>query len=325
MKIITLLITLLLSMAVHASAEQLSQPIAQQKLREVERQFIKNGISEENAHATVQAMVQSRFTLEQMVQVNRQMAPDDRLGIINRAMRDKIHEGIAKNVPPENILAATIKVRNRFELAEKFAHDIGQQDNALLANHYAHCLVAGLTVQDANQLAVSLQARVRNQNNRNSGRLALETLLTARDMVRQKISSATTVGVLQSALKQGYNGEEMLTLRHYMGKMNGDVEKSAMRIGAAIQRGAQAGELEGLGQGNGSNSSGNSSSGSSGSGNNGNDSSGSSGSGGSGAGSNSSGSESGSSGGSGGSGSGGSGSGGSGDSGGNGGGSGGRK
>ena len=309
MKITTIFIVLLLSFAAHAADKDIYKPASQQKLQEVEHQLIKSGISKDYAHETVQAMVQGRFTTQQMERASQQMAFADPLGISRRALGDKIHEGVIKNIPPENIVTALVKVRNRFELAENFVTDLGYPGNALLARHYVDCLAAGLTVKDAHQLSVALQARIRHQSNKNRFRLSNEAMLTARDMVRQNISSHTTVGVLSSALQQGYSGEDMQRVRNRIGKMSGNLERGALSIGAAIDQGAKAGEVESIGNkggisggsgnsGNSNGSSGGGSSGGSGAGSSGGGSSG--GSGNSGAGSSGGGGNGGSGGGSGG-------------------------
>lgn len=247
MKITTIFLILLLTVATYATGETKDSAALEIKIQEVEHQLIKSGLSEEFAHATVQTMVQGRFTTEQVAQVVQQMAIADPLGISRRALGDKIREGVIKNVPTENIVEAVVKVRNRYELAEKYVAEIDQPGNVGLARHYVDSLAAGLTERDANQLTVALQARIRQLSNKNRFRLSNETLITARDMVRQNISSGTTAGVIRSALEHGYSEEDMQRVRSHFEKMDGNWENAALQTQSAIDRGLRAGDLDGLG------------------------------------------------------------------------------
>lgn len=247
MKRTTLIIVLLLAAAAHAE-EQLTNPALQEQLQEVSRQLVRSGIPEDEAQTTVRAMIRARFTVEQVVRAGKQMASDDRRGITGQAVRDKIHEGVAKGVPPENILSAAEKVRSRLEYSAKLAVELHETNTMSVVTAYADCLAAGLTEQHAHQLTNAIKARAGTPGNSSSQSLTMETLLTAREMVRRNISSATTVGVLESALARSYNGEEMRSLRKSLAGSSGDPENTARHFGTAIDQGARAGELQGLGK-----------------------------------------------------------------------------
>ncbi len=246
MKRIALLIVLLLAVAAHAEETPVAAPATQEQLQKVEQQLVQSGVSEADAQATMRAMMQARFTGEQMVQAGRQIVSDDHLGITGQAVRAKIHEGVAKGVPPEAILSATARVRSRMEYSGKLAAELQENNNASLVATYADCLAAGLTEQHAQQLTTALKSRTGTPGSSNLS-LTTETLLTAREMVRRNISSATTSGVLGSALGHGYNERDMHTLRQSFAGSSGDLENTARRFGAAIDQGVRAGELQGLG------------------------------------------------------------------------------
>ncbi len=246
MKRITLLIVLLFAVAVHAE-EPPTAPALQEQLQEVEHHLVRNGVPVADAQATIRAMVQARFTTEQAVQAGKQLVSEGRWGITGQAIRDKIHEGVAKGVSPENILSATERVRARVEFAGKLAAGLHEANNVSIVGTYVDCLAAGLSEQHAHQLANALQARAETQRSIGNQSLTTETLLTARDMVRRNIASATATGVLESALDRGYNDKEMRTLRQSLASSLGDPENTARRFGAAIGQGARAGDLQGLG------------------------------------------------------------------------------
>jgi hypothetical protein len=194
-------------------------------------------------------MAAAHFSEEQMARAGRQIAAGDSQGLTAGAVRAKIHEGIAKGVTPEAILMATSKVKSRYELAEKFAEKLAPKlKHTRLVGLYADSFAAGFSELDAEKLTLALQTRKNAEKKNDSQELMMEALVTVRDMVRQGVSSKITGEVLESALKRGYTEKEMRTLRHTLGRNTRDnLEDSARRIGAAIDQGVHAGELQGLG------------------------------------------------------------------------------
>jgi len=242
MKLSLYLIIVLLASTVHGAAPPGEGPVLQEELRAVQRLMIASGIPEEDAQVTLQVMVAARFTVEQIVRAGRQFTQGDQQLASAQAIREKIHEGIAKKIPAETVLAATAKVRSRYALAEHLAAELAVTNRRELATLYADGLAAGLSDQGAGQLTAALRS-VGDQNANSAGELAAEILLTARDMVRQNISSPTTVDLLEKALRQGYRQEEIRSLRHSLAGMQGELERNAQRIGAAIDQGMRGGDL----------------------------------------------------------------------------------
>jgi hypothetical protein len=241
---IVLLIVVLLTATVHAGEPPDNESFPDENIRAVEHRLVESGLRQEDAQATVRAMVEARFTAEQMVRAGRQITSGGGQGLTARAVRAKIHEGIAKGVNPETILLATTKVRNRYEVAEKFASKLKQTE---LAGIYADSLAAGLSEKDAQRLTVALQARKRTPGKSESRNLGIETLATARDMVRQGVSSGTTSEVLETALTQGYSEKNMRTIRHTLANNSRDnLEEAARHIGTAISQGTRAENLQNL-------------------------------------------------------------------------------
>ncbi|MGB3224095.1 MAG: hypothetical protein WBB23_14925 [Desulforhopalus sp.] len=238
---IVLLIVVLLTVKVHAGEPPDNIYSPDENISAVERKLVESGLRQEDAQATVRAMVEARFTEEQMVRAGKQITSDDSQDLSARAVRAKILEGIAKGVNPETILLATTKVRNRYEIAEKFALKLKRAE---LTGIYVDCLAAGLSEKDAQRLTAALQAR-RNTPGKNESRdLAVETLVTARDMVRQGVSSKTTSEMLETALTRDYSEKNMRTLRHTLSdRSRNNLEETARHIGSAINRGIQAENL----------------------------------------------------------------------------------
>lgn len=255
-KIAVLLLFLLLSVAAYALAAHaekppmnapMNAPAPEMRLEEVERRLARSGIKEVDAEAMIRAMTAARFTVQQMVRASEQLVLDKPGGLTVQAVKDKIFEGIAKGVPPEAIVTAAAKVKSRHEYASQLAAKLNETNTTQVATAYADCLAAGLSEQHAHQLANALHARVGTPGTAGSRNLAIETLLTAREMVRRRISSITTFEVLESALNNGFSEQEMRTLRQSLATGSGDPENNAKRFGNAIEQGVRAGELQGLG------------------------------------------------------------------------------
>lgn len=245
MRILILFIILLLAVIAHADEKAGNPAPLEEQLKAVERQLVENGLQPEEAIATIQAMSRARFTEEQMVRAGMQINSDNGQGLIAGAVRAKIHEGIAKGIPPETILTVTAKIRNRYEFAEKLSLELNQ---AQLAQMFADCMTAGFTEKDVRKLATTLQTRMNTPGTGSNQNLAVETLLTARDMGRQGATGQTTVEVLEAALNGGYNQEGMRAIRQALGSDIGDrLENAARRIAEAIGQGAAAETLQGIG------------------------------------------------------------------------------
>lgn len=272
-----------------------ADPPIQSRFRETHQLMTQAGISSTDADTTINAMVRARFTERQMNRIGQTIssAPPGTAA----AVRNKVHEGIAKGASADRIAAAAAAVAARHQTATRFANSLRTQHQAQHAAMYADSLAAGLTENDARALTDRLRTRS-NQQNRNND-LVTQTLLTTRNMVRQGVSSKTTTQTIQNALQQNYSAREMQALRTSLEQYTGNMEHGAQALRDAIANGTRGDGLSSVGSAGASAShGGNSSSGNSGGG--------SGNSGGSGGSSGGSGGSSGGSGGSGGSGSGGS-------------------
>lgn len=248
---IAVLVILLTAIVAEAGEQPSAELVALPGMQEIEQQLIQTGIRPEEATSILQAMRRARFTEEQMLRIGEQLTPDSDPTDVAGPMLAKIHEGIAKGIPPETILAATTRVRDRYRLATRLAQGLSPTRDDQLTATLADCLAAGLTEREAMRISASLRARTQDMNDPQTRSVMMQTLFTARTMVRRNVSSGTTAELLDIALARGYGGEEMQTLRHAV-ENNGsaDMEDTAKRFGSAISRGARAGQLQsGLSEG----------------------------------------------------------------------------
>lgn len=242
MKKIMVIIFLLVTTMAYGNGRQDDSSPSQKRVEAIERQLVRHGLQEKEAQDTAQVMVQVRFTEEHMVRFNNQVLSGSNQRLTTVAIRNKVHEGAAKGVPPEAILQAATRVRDRYQYAMQLAEELDQNKHTQIGRTYADCLAAGLTRQDGRRITDALhqssRAPVKTGNRKN---LNTETLLTLRDMVRQGISSVITTDLLKQALAHGYDENDMLTLRHTLRNRNmEDLEQAAKQYRVAIENGVPA-------------------------------------------------------------------------------------
>jgi hypothetical protein len=151
----------------------------------------------------------------------------------------------------------------------QMATSLGLKQHSALGGIFADCLTSGLNREDAERIRTALQTRSRQMNRERFQALAVETMTTARDMVRLGVSSQVTANVMNGAITKGYDQTAMHTLRQRFTEQRAstNMEQIAQRYGQAIDRGVQARDLGDHGAiGGGSGNGGSGKSGASGSG-----------------------------------------------------------
>jgi uncharacterized membrane protein YgcG len=244
-RIVLILILSLVTMA-HAGNPQEGDGVAMQNFQNIETQLTRLGIQKDEAMALIEAMNRAHFTEEQMVRATNQLSAADKEGMATGAIRQKINEGIAKGIPPETILEATTRVRNRFEFAMNLAAQLDKKNQVQLGKTLVDCLSAGLTEKDARSIATSLQTRTKNYNTDESPQiLRMETMYTVRALSRQGVSSSTTTGLIGAALAQNFDAKAMRTLRASLQNTEmGNIEGMTKQFTSAIAQGVKAKDLQ---------------------------------------------------------------------------------
>jgi hypothetical protein len=276
---------LLLAVTAIGQGTETTGTVSQVQVQTMERNLVRAGMKAPDAAKMVQSMVTARFTYAQMTEVEEQMQLARREQLTLEAVRNKVYEGIAKHIAPDSIIQAANKVQERHAFAMQMAASVGRQKHSALGGIYAACLTSGLNREDAQRITAHLQTRSRQMNRERLQTLAVETMTTARDMVRLGVSSQVTASVINGALAHGYDQAAMRTMRHRFTEQQTATnrEQLAQRYGQAIDRGARAEDLGGYGNagyggtGSGSGSGNGGSGGSGGSGGNGSGGSGGSG------------------------------------------------
>jgi len=266
--------------------------------------------------ALLKAMERHRFTHTNRVRVQQAIEAAEVEGLPTGPLAEKVHEGIAKGVSEERIVAAMSRVQSRYSYAYRQARQLGRTKAEIeqLGTVIAEANTAGFKQADCDKVVEKLRTQMRSQarQQNRAEELALQTMAVARLMARRGVQSETVADVLASALDQSYAATAMQQLQQaFLSQARrGTAQKTAAQLtehvdsgksvsgfGRSSRGGGTSGGSGGSGNGGQSGSSGGGAGGSSGGSSGGSD----SGSGGSGNGA-------GSSGGSGGNGAGGSGS-----------------
>ena len=297
--IITVFFLLVYASIVFADAvEDRLPPETPDKLKASTRQMILTGLEDDDVIKMTRSMLENKFTIDNTLKAQQVIMKAHTEGLPLEPLKNKVFEGITKNVKPDRIVRAMEMVRMRYTFAYEQVAVLTKDKTQIgrLGTTLSAALAAGLENPDAVQVCSMIQNRAKAMNRSAHGSLAFETLKAARDMARLSITSQAVADVLIQALQKDYRAEEMKSMRASFMKHSrtGSPQNLAKSYSRAIQQGKSIDGPEGpagmdhsgdLG-GSGSGGSGGSGGGSGGSGGSGGGSSGSGGgSGGSGGGS----------------------------------------
>jgi hypothetical protein len=135
-------------------------------------------IDPEGTPALLQAMQQHRFQHENQLHINTMIREAQQKGLPTEPLMNKVHEGIAKNVPEEKIVQAVERVQNRNENAYRQAGALtsDKQHARQLGQVIAEAYTAGLMEKDAAQIMTQLQTRTRTMNQQEAQELRIQTI-----------------------------------------------------------------------------------------------------------------------------------------------------
>jgi len=205
------------------------------------RQATQNGLEVQPVITLTQAMLQHNFDLKQIQLVQTLLVDAKDSGIPERPLMDKVHEGIAKNVPPSMIINAMEAVQARNLFAYKQAAMITEQPDRkqVLGQLLAASLAAGLSIKDASKIIGELRQHDDSHKSEMSYKLALESFQTARDVSRLGVSSQAVTGIVAQALSKGYSYEDMQSLRNsfMMQSQHSEPQEIAHAFAEAMQAG----------------------------------------------------------------------------------------
>lgn len=191
-------------------------PTVSEQVRTQTRAMIRVGVPAADAVEMTRSMIQHQFRYEETLRAQRQVVAACEEGLPHEPLFNKLQEGLAKQVPPEDIVKAMQRVRERYRYAYQYARQItsDKAKQRSLGEAQAQGIAAGLKTKDMQRINEQVRERIRLKTCDNCPQLARESTLAARDMARLGVDSGTTGDVVCRALENGYDNAQMLRMRH---------------------------------------------------------------------------------------------------------------
>jgi hypothetical protein len=212
-----------------------------ERIRTQTREMIQVGVPTDDAVEMTRRMVQHQFRNELALQAQQEVIDACRKGLPYGPVLNKLQEGLAKQIPPEDVVPAMRVVRERYEYAYRHANQVtkNQVQIEALGEAQAQGLAAGLKIRDMERINARIMERIRLKTCDDCPRLALESALTTRDMARLGVDSPTTGDVVCMALEKGYDSPRMVRMRHqFRSRLNQeDPQGMANRYAHAFRNG----------------------------------------------------------------------------------------
>jgi hypothetical protein len=216
-------------------------PDASMAIKASTRQAIHNGLEAQPIITLTKTMLRHKFDERQIQLIQTLLVDAKTSGISEVPLMNKVHEGIAKNVPPSMIINAMEAVQARNLFAHKQAAMIAEQpvQKQVLGQLLTASLAAGLSRKDAGKIIGELRQHDDSRKSEMSYKLALESFQAARDISRLGVSSEAVTEIVAQALSKGYSYEDMQSLRNFfmMQSQHAEPQEIAHAFAEAMQAG----------------------------------------------------------------------------------------
>ncbi len=179
------------------------------QIKEKAREVIRLGVEDQGVVKMAKAMLQNKFTEEQMIKAYEMIGEAKKTGLPVEPLMDKLHEGIGKRVQSQNIIMAMEKVKKRFQSAAQYAYSMSdsEEETDALTGDIAESLSAGMTGTDIETIGDMLDEMKIQTKEKSS--LKIQTLETVKTMARTGAKSGSVTNTIKAALKNGYDHNKM--------------------------------------------------------------------------------------------------------------------
>jgi hypothetical protein len=243
-KLITIFCLILcwVSIASADDVDQVLQGLAADPVKQSARALMAAGMEKGKVIEITRAMLQHQFTQQDVLKAHSLLMTSHKNGLPLEPLMNKAFEGMAKNVEAGKIVSAMEKVQSRDTFAHSQAKMLTGRENQVssMASVIAQGLAAGLSETDAATITGALQARAKGQSRDQGEQLALEALMTARDISRLGVRSEVTTDVVLQALQHGFSANDMQDMRNSF--MNQSQTMSAAKLAQSFAKGIQQGK-----------------------------------------------------------------------------------
>jgi hypothetical protein len=210
------------------------------QIKEKAREVINLDVENQGVVKMTKAMLQNKFTEEQMARVYGIIGEAKKNGLPVEPVMNKLHEGIGKHIQNQNIIMAMEKVKERYQSAAEYAYSMtdSEEETDALTGDIAESLAAGMTGTDIESIGDMLD-QMKIQTKEKSS-LKTQTLATVKTMARTGARSASVINIIGAALKNGYDQNKMKGLeKAFMVQVRGNHNPS--QIAETFTRGINTG------------------------------------------------------------------------------------
>ncbi len=216
------------------------------QIKERAREVIHLGVENKRVVNMTEAMVQYKFTEEQMAKVYDMIGEAKKNGLPVEPLINKLHEGIGKRIQSQNIIMAMEKVKERYQSAAQIAYTMtgSEEETDALTGDIAESLAAGMAGNDMESIGEMVdQVQIQSEDRLS---LKIRTLATVKTMARAGAGSASVVKTIKAALKKGYDHNKMKALeKAFVSQVRGNHNPSdiAEAFARGINEGISADEM----------------------------------------------------------------------------------
>lgn len=222
-------------------------PETPSQVRTMAREMVREGLDKDQVLNMTRSMIRNGFNLQEMKRAGDILTEAHRQGLNTVPISDKVGEGAAKKIGAGQIVQAMERVRSRHSFANGLAREIsaGGKRTREIENAIAGSMASGMQKEDCLGIAQRLRERKREMSRTNLEELASESFMAARTMARLGAPSRQTSETIGNALKNGYNADEMKTLRNRFRNQarHNKPEELAETYSDETGQGARAGNL----------------------------------------------------------------------------------
>jgi len=244
----TAIVSCIVVAAVHTnpvSAEEYVLPVQFNKVAQAAQQQTR--VDPEQTPELLETMEQYQFERKYMIQIQSAILEARKQGLPSAPLESKVHEGISKNITDRRIARAVDLVHSRYETAYAQAATITQdkEQRAALGKSLAEANAAGMKESDCQAIVDQLQQQTKTMEQDKAYDLAMASVQVARDMSRMNVQSSTTASVVNNALQQSYQIQDMEQLRETFKEQNNmaSADEIARGFSSDISMGVSSGNL----------------------------------------------------------------------------------
>ena len=218
MKTTRLLIIAFFIMSTWAHAAQPQALTEQEKktVRQLTQEMSAQDVPEEQAQKMLSLMHQYSYQEQNIVRAQKTVLNAAREDLPTVPVMNKAMEGMAKQVPQEQVVAAMETVRNRYSYAYRLTRSLSddKKANGPMAQAIVDSLAAGMADQEMDMIAARLKTQTRQQTRNQADDLSLQTMLTVRSMMRLGANPADASDTVCQALQHQYTAQHMEQMRY---------------------------------------------------------------------------------------------------------------